>query len=120
MKKLALLVFLLLPLAACDWLDSSSPSEPDRVLTDGRCSAALPGQIVCEDSTVVIGGDYGLETIQWVVRSLAGFTVDSENSEPEGEVTFTGLSASSYSVEQTPYLEDGEPGPTRVYSVDVF
>lgn len=117
----ALLGGLVLVLGAALGGCESSPTEPAQILTDGRCSSTLPGQIVCEDATVQIGGDrIDVDVIRWVVRLPTGAKAASSNGVIGGDVTFTGLVRENYTIEQTPFLSNGVPGPLKVHSVTVF
>ena len=92
-----------------------TPTEPDvvSIFTNGRVNGAATS-ISCEDDSSTIPANRA-EVIEWVVRAPSGSTADSGTAAPKGEVTFSGLAAGEYTVEQTVHLDDGTEGPPKVY-----
>lgn len=117
MKKLTILTIVLFALVA---FGCQTPTDPDvTIFTDGRVTAPFAGAISCEDdSRTIPEGKVAL--IQWIVRSPAGNTADSGTTAVKGEITFIGLPAGDYVVEQTAHLKNGDEGPPRVHPVTVF
>lgn len=118
----AVLLFLAVLLIGCEINDNSNsnptPTSPDSVtvLTSGRVTSSTPGTIECEDTSRTIPADQAA-AVRWTVRLVA--SGDSASSAPGGEVTFTGLAAGTYTVEQVVILKDQSEAPPKTYSVVV-
>jgi hypothetical protein len=112
-------------LPGCEIKDTRTPTQPDEepvyvtVLTSGRVTSPAPGRIAVEDDSSTIPANE-IAQVQWVVRAPTGSSADSGTTAPGGELTFTGLPAGGYTVEQTAILKSGYRGPTKTYDATVL
>ena len=115
MKNLCLTLALVFALVGCDGdtvtVDNTSPApdsptEPVLVLIGGRCRADS-GRIECEDSSRSTPAGR-LASVQWDLRDAeTGLSQDRRQNPPRAEVSFSGLEAGEYEVEQTVLAGDG-------------
>jgi hypothetical protein len=123
MKRFVLFLALVLVAFGCN----ESPTEPDQVLVDGRCNqvgentALGTATVICEDTTVQVGGDLKVDVVKWSVRSSAGNLLDSANTQHNGAVTFPAIPCAEeeIQVEQTVFIERGATHGPRIHSVPI-
>ena len=83
-----------------------TPTEPVLILIGGQCRADN-GRIECEDSSTSTPARH-LVSVRWDLRDAAtGISQDRRQNPPLAEVSFSGLEAGSYEVEQTVLADDG-------------
>lgn len=100
-------------LAGCEERSSSlprpsspSPTEIVSIFVGGQCRVAV-STIVCRDASRS-EPENRLTAVGWeLINGSSGLSQGSSPSEPGGEISFTGLAAGSYQVNQSVYAKDG-------------
>ena len=84
----------------------NTPTEVISILIGGQCRTS-GARIECEDDSRSAPSDQ-LTAVSWELRSsTTGISIDRRQSEPEGEVSFSGLDTDTYDVEQAVEASDG-------------
>jgi hypothetical protein len=84
---------------------SPLPTEMVSILVGGDCHASS-SSILCRDKSLSEPRN-GLSAVGWELFNDAGLPQGSSPSSPGGEVSFTGLAAAKYHVNQTVFAKDG-------------
>lgn len=95
-----------LSLATLAGCDKDSPTEEVSIFVGGQCLAAA-NIIVCEDASRSEPEDR-LTIVDWkLISGSTGLTQRVQPSAPGGEISFTGLTAGTYQVNQAVSARDG-------------
>lgn len=93
----------LVTLAGCD---KDSSTEAVSIFVGGQCLAAM-NTIVCRDASRSEPQDR-LTVVDWeLIKGSNGLSLGVLPSAPGGQISFTGLAADSYQVNQTVSAQDG-------------
>lgn len=85
---------------------SPLPTEVVSIFVGGQCRVAT-NTIVCRDASRS-EPENRLTAVGWeLINGSSGLSQGSAPSEPGGEISFTGLAAGSYQVNQSVYAKDG-------------